>query len=136
MAARKVSKSVSTAVKKTVKTASKKSKPAATSTAGYLASLPEPQRAALDRLRMQIMAVDSRLVEGFSYKMPAFGIGGKDLLWIGAAAKHCAIYGVVGTSGPDYAKYDTSGRGTLRFELDAPLPAALVRKIVKAAVAR
>lgn len=124
------------AAKKTIKTASKKSKPAATSTAGYLAALGEPQRAALDRLRMQIMAIDPRIVEGFSYKMPAFGIGGKDLLWIGAAAKHCAIYGVVGTDGPDYADYDTSGRGTLRFKLDDPLPATLVRKLVKAAIAK
>lgn len=124
------------AARKTVKTASKKSKPAATSTAGYLAALAEPQRAALDRLRMQIMEVDARLVEGFSYKMPAFGIGGKDLLWIGATAKHYAIYGVVGTDGPDYAKYDTSGRGTVRFELDEPLPATLVRKLVKAAIAK
>ncbi len=124
------------AAKKTVKTASKKPKPAATSTAGYLAGLGVPQREALDRLRMQIMAVDSRLVEGFSYKMPAFNVGGKDLLWLGAAAKHCAIYGVVGTDGKEFAKYDTSGRGTVRYQLEQPLPATLVRKIVKAAIAR
>ena len=124
------------AAKKTVKSASKKSKPAATSTAGYLAALDEPRRTALDRLRMQIMAVDARLVEGFSYKMPAFGIGGKNLLWIGAAAKHCAIYGVAGTDGKDFASYDTSGRGTLRFKVEEPLPAALVRKIVKASLSK
>jgi uncharacterized protein YdhG (YjbR/CyaY superfamily) len=32
--------------------------------------------------------------------------------------------------------YDTSGRGTLRFRPEEPLPAALVRKLVKARIAK
>ena len=53
---------------------------------------------------------------------------------IGAARRHCALYG---SAMADYADelraYDTS-KGTVRFPLDQPIPAALVRKLVLAKV--
>lgn len=103
----------------------------------YLAPLPRDQRAALQKLRKAIHAAAPRAEECISYRLPAFCLDGKMLVWFGAAANHCAFYpgAVVETFGDELAKYDTS-RGTIRFPPDEPLPSALVRKIVKARIAK
>jgi uncharacterized protein YdhG (YjbR/CyaY superfamily) len=101
----------------------------------YLAALSDDKRAALERLRKIIRAAAPGAEEHISYQLPAFRLDGKWLVWIGAAANHCAIYGVAGADADEIKDYDTSGRGTLRFQVDNPLPAPLVRKLVKARVA-
>jgi uncharacterized protein YdhG (YjbR/CyaY superfamily) len=102
---------------------------------GYLAALPDDQRAALQRLRKIIHAAVPGAQERISYGMPGFRVDGRFFVWMGAAAKHCALYGLAETHQGELKDYDTSGRGTLRFALDEPLPAALVRKLVKARLA-
>lgn len=99
----------------------------------YLAHLSEDQRAALQRVREIVLKVAPNAEECISYQLPAFRVDGRCVLWIGAAAKHCALYGV---HDQDLGGYDTSGRGTLRFTPDAPLPATLIRRLVKACIAR
>ena len=101
----------------------------------YLAELSEDKRAALERLRKIIRGVAPGVEEGISYQIPAFRLDGRWIVWMGAAANHCAIYGVGGTS-DELNDYDTSGKGTIRFQPDHPLPAALVRKLVKARIAK
>ena len=102
----------------------------------YLAALDADKRSALARLRKIIRAAAPGLEEGISYQLPAFRLDGKWFLWIGAAANHCAIYGAIGTEKDELKDYDTSGKGTIRFKPDNPLPAALVRKLVKARIAK
>jgi uncharacterized protein YdhG (YjbR/CyaY superfamily) len=102
----------------------------------YLAALGGDQRAALERLRRTIRAAAPRAEECISYQLPAFRLDGKWVAWFGAAANHCAIYGVVDGRADELKKYDISGKGTIRFQADNPLPAALVRKLVKARIAR
>ena len=102
----------------------------------YLAALSSDKRAALERLRRIIRAAAPGVEEGISYQLPAFRLDGKWLLWIGAAANHCAIYGVVGADRNELKDYDTSGKGTIRFKPDDPLPDALVRTLVKARIAK
>jgi uncharacterized protein YdhG (YjbR/CyaY superfamily) len=101
----------------------------------YLAGLSDDQRAALERLRKIIHAAAPEAEEGISYQIPAFRIDGEWFMWMGAAANHCALYGVGGTS-DELKGYDTSGKGTIRFHPDHPLPAALVRKLVKDRIAK
>ena len=64
--------------------------------------------------------------ECISYQLPAFRLDGKCLVWFGAAANHYAIYGVLG----EIKDYDIS-KGTIRFQADKAMPAALVRKLIK-----
>ena len=54
------------------------------------------------------------------------------LVYFAAAANHCAFYpgGVVDQFEDELADFETS-KGTIRFQPEAPLPAALVRRIVK-----
>jgi uncharacterized protein YdhG (YjbR/CyaY superfamily) len=103
----------------------------------YLAVLSAHKRAALQKLRKDIKAAAPKAEECISYGIPGFRLNGKLLVSYGAAAKHCAFY--PGSIAQGFKKemkdYDTSGKGTIRFSAEKPLPSALVRKIVKARVA-
>jgi hypothetical protein len=65
---------------------------------------------------------------------PAFRLDGKCFVWFGAAANHCAIYGMLGDHKDELNDYDTS-KGTIRFQADKAMPAALVRKLIKSRIA-
>jgi len=103
----------------------------------YLALLPPDKRAALQWLRRHIKAAAPDAEECISYGIPAFRLDGKLLVHFGAAATHCAFYpgAVVEQYARDLAAYDI-GKGTVRFPPDNPPTAALVRKLVKAQIAR
>ena len=104
----------------------------------YLAGVDADKRAALERLRKTIKAIAPKAEECISYRLPAFRLHGKLLVAFGAAAKHCAFYPLSGSTveafKDDLEEYETS-KGTIRFQPDRPLPAALVRKLVKARIA-
>jgi uncharacterized protein YdhG (YjbR/CyaY superfamily) len=70
--------------------------------------------------------------ECISYQLPAFRLNGKFLVAYGAATNHCAFYpgSTVKALKDELKSYDTS-KGTIRFSADKPLPAALVRKVVR-----
>jgi uncharacterized protein YdhG (YjbR/CyaY superfamily) len=103
----------------------------------YFAKLDAPARAALQALRKQIQAAAPRAEEVLSYGVPAFRQDGM-LVSYGATARHCAFYVMSGSVLDGFAgqldAYDTS-KGTIRFQPAAPLPAALVKRIVAARLA-
>ena len=104
----------------------------------YLAGLEEDQRTALEKLRKTIRAAAPNAEEGFSYGLPAFRLDGRPLVGFGAAAGHCAFYPMSGSivaAHRDELKAFQTSKGTIRFQPDKPLPAALVRKLVKARLA-
>jgi uncharacterized protein YdhG (YjbR/CyaY superfamily) len=103
-----------------------------------LATLSADKRAALEKLRKTIKAAAPKAEEGISYGLAAFRLDGRPLVALGATANQCAFYLMSGSTVEDHQDelkgYDTS-KGTIRFPADKPLPAALVRKLVKARVA-
>jgi uncharacterized protein YdhG (YjbR/CyaY superfamily) len=103
----------------------------------YLAGLSDDQRAALERLRRTIRAAAPSAEECISYGLPAFRLNGV-LVAFGARANHCAFYPMSSSTVAAYRDeltgYATS-KGTIRFQPDKPLPAALVRRMVKARIA-
>jgi uncharacterized protein YdhG (YjbR/CyaY superfamily) len=103
----------------------------------YLARLSDDKRAALEKLREHIRAAAPSAEECISYQCPAFRLDGKMLVWYGAGKNHCAFYpgAVVEQHKEELRDYETS-KGTIRFQADRPLPAALVRKLVKARIAK
>jgi len=102
----------------------------------YLAGVSSDKRAALQRLRKTIRAAAPRAEETISYQMPGFRLDGRMLVWFAAAAHHCSFFpgGGVAKYKDELKGYGTS-KGTIRFQPDKPIPAALIRKIVKARVA-
>jgi len=100
-----------------------------------LASARPEQRAALEQLRKVIRGLVPQTEEGVSYGLAAFRIGGKPLAALSASANHCSYYPMSGkiveTLQTDLKGYNTS-KGTIRFSAQKPLPASLVRKLVRA----
>ncbi len=103
----------------------------------YLAPLSSEKRAALEKLRRAIKSAAPKAEECISYQIPAFRLGGRLLVAFGAAENHCALYPgafPVQAHKDELRGYDTS-KGTIRFQADRPLPATLVRKLVKTRIA-
>jgi uncharacterized protein YdhG (YjbR/CyaY superfamily) len=103
----------------------------------YLAPLSNTKRAALEKLRKAITSAAPGAEECISYGIPAFRLGGRMLLAFGAATNHCAFYAgafPIQAHREELEAYDTS-KGTIRFQPDSPLPATLVRKLVKTRIA-
>ena len=103
----------------------------------YLARVSDDKRRALEKLRTDVMAAAPKAEECMSYGIPGFRLNGKLLVSYGAGANHCAFYpgSIVQQFKKELKGLDTSGKGTIRFAADEPLPSALVRKIVKARIA-
>ena len=101
----------------------------------YLAALSVDKRKALQRLRKAIKAAAPKAEECISYGVPGFRVDGRLLCSYGASAKHCAFYpgSIVQQFRKELKDYDTA-KGTIRFAPDEPLPAALVKKIIKARI--
>ena len=103
-----------------------------------LATLSDDKRAALEKLRKTIKAAAPKAEECISYGLAAFRLDGKPLVAFGATANHCAFYLMSGSTVEahlDELKDYATSKGTIRFQADNPLPAALVRKLVKARIA-
>jgi uncharacterized protein YdhG (YjbR/CyaY superfamily) len=104
----------------------------------YLAAMSDDKRIALEGLRETIREAAPGAEEIISYQLPAFRLDGRMLVAYGATVKHCAFYlmssSTVQAFQDDLAGYDTS-KGTIRFQAGDPLPASLVRNLVKARIA-
>lgn len=99
----------------------------------YLAPLSNEKRTALEKLRRGIKSAAPKAEECISYGIPGFRLGGRLLVSFGAAAKHCAFYPgsyPLKANRDELKAYDNT-KGTIRFPADSPLPAALVRKLVR-----
>ncbi|HBB88108.1 MAG TPA: hypothetical protein DC047_10870 [Blastocatellia bacterium] len=102
----------------------------------YLARLSSAERAALEKLRKDIKSAAPKAEECISYQMPGFRLNGRMLVSFAAWANHCAFYPgsyPLEIHRKELENYDTS-KGTLRFPIESPLPATLVRKLVKARI--
>ena len=105
----------------------------------YLAKVPEPARGTLNKVRAMIKAAaPAEATEGLSYSMPAFRYKGA-LVAYAAFKDHCSFF-PLGSSAlkglEEELKAFRVTKGTLHFPIDNPMPAGLVKKIVKARLAQ
>ncbi len=107
----------------------------------YLKSLPADVRAALNKLRKTIKAAAPAATEVISYGLPIFKYQNHPLVGFGARKHGCSFYVMSSRMIPELASarvaelkgYTVSG-ATIHFTPEKPLPAALVRKLVKARI--
>jgi uncharacterized protein YdhG (YjbR/CyaY superfamily) len=105
----------------------------------YLAAVPEPARSTLTRIRAMIRsAVPPEATEVISYRIPTFRYKGP-LVGFAAFPNHCSFFpmssSVLERFENDLQGLETS-KGTIRFPVDQPLSAALVKKVVKSGIAQ
>jgi len=100
----------------------------------YLEGIPQEMRDALEKLRALIKKTAPQAEEGIGWGMPLFKLNGKNLVGFAAFKEHCSLFPmstmVMEAFASELAPYGTS-KGAIRFKPDKPLPASLVRKIVK-----
>ena len=102
----------------------------------YLARVPNEARVTLEKLRQTIKAAAPMASEVISYQMPMYKHHGM-VIGFAAFKNHCSIFpgaAVMDAHREELERYDTS-KGTIRFPASKPLPAALVRKLVKTRIA-
>lgn len=104
----------------------------------YLATVRSDKRAALAKLRKTIRSVVPKADECISYRIPAFRLHGAVVAGFSATAKGCSYFPFSGstlqTLAADLESYDRT-RSSLHFQPEEPLPAKLVRKLIKARIA-
>jgi len=108
----------------------------------YIGRVPEPARSILNKVRATIRsAAPVETTEVISYGIPAFKIDGPKykgmLMWYAAFSDHCSLFptaSVIRRFKEDLKDYKLS-KGTIHFAVNKPLPAALLKKIVKARLA-
>lgn len=100
----------------------------------YLAALPEPARTTLNKVRATVRSVvPAGTEEVLSYGIPAFKYQ-KILVWYAAFAGHCSLFptaAVIAQFKSELKDYELS-KGTIQFPIDKPLPAVLLKKMIKA----
>jgi uncharacterized protein YdhG (YjbR/CyaY superfamily) len=106
--------------------------------AEYLAGVPEPARSTLNKIRAAIRsAAPPEATEAISYGIPTFRYKGA-LLGFAAFSNHCSLFpmslSAMEAFKNELKDFDTS-KGTIRFPMDKPLSATLVKKLVKARIA-
>jgi uncharacterized protein YdhG (YjbR/CyaY superfamily) len=105
----------------------------------YLARVPEPARTTLEKTRAMIRAAAPKeATEAISYRIPSFQLKG-GLVAYAAFKDHCSFFPMGARAIEEFAEelkgYRVS-KGTIHFALDKPLPVGLVKRMVKACVAR
>jgi uncharacterized protein YdhG (YjbR/CyaY superfamily) len=104
----------------------------------YLATVSGDKRTALDKLRKTIRSIVPRAEECISYGLPAFRLDGTVVAGFRATAKGCSYFPFSGstlrTLARDLRGYDQT-KSALHFRPEQPLPATLVRKLIKARIA-
>jgi uncharacterized protein YdhG (YjbR/CyaY superfamily) len=105
----------------------------------YLAQLPEDARRVLQGIREAIKDAAPDATEAISYRIPLYRLRGKHLVGFGASKNHLSLFttdsAVLRKYERELSRFDLTGtKTTIRFNVEQPLPKALVRKIVRARV--
>ena len=100
----------------------------------YFDALPPRARRELRKLRAAIRAAAPGAEEAFSYRIPAFRLNGRILVWYAAFREHCSLFpmgeGIRRANAAGLKRYRTA-KGTIRFPLSEPVPEKLIERIAK-----
>ena len=104
----------------------------------YFRSLPQEQRAPLQKLRETIAAAAPEADEGITYSMPGFLLGGRGFVAYAAFKDHYSLFPMSTRAIQDHRDElgeRVTGKGTIRFEYGERFPVQLVKKVVRTRLA-
>jgi len=98
----------------------------------YIESFPENVQSGLEKLRETVREAAPEAAESVTYDMPTFKLNGQRLVYFSAWKNHIGFYSI--PEGNEAFRKELSSyageKGSLRFQLDKPIPYDLVKKIV------
>ncbi|OJT16649.1 hypothetical protein BO221_49280 [Archangium sp. Cb G35] len=98
----------------------------------YIAAAPEDVQAILGKVRKTIRKVLPKAHEKISYGMPALMLDERNAVYFAAWKHHIGLYPVYRSDDPiekELAPY-RDAKDTLKFPLNAPIPYALIERVV------
>src|SRR5262245_16265935 len=106
-----------------------------TSVDEYLAQQPKGAETTLRRVREIIRRAIPGAQEGISYGIPAFRLENRTVLYLAGWKEHYSLYpsskALELAFKDELAPYGLSHKGTIRFSLSEPVPARLIKQVVK-----
>jgi uncharacterized protein YdhG (YjbR/CyaY superfamily) len=99
----------------------------------YLATVKEPGRSTLQKLRETIVSIIPDAEQGISYQVPAFRLHGQVVAGFAAFKNHLSYLPFSGSVFPamrDELRGYVTTSGALHFSLDKPLPKKLVKQLI------
>lgn len=97
----------------------------------YIAAFPMDVQEKLQKIRSAIKAAAPEATEDIKYGIPTFVLNG-NLVHFGGYKNHIGFYPApMGIEAFEEARQYETGRGTMQFTLDKPLPLDLIGRIVK-----
>lgn len=104
----------------------------------YIQSFPLATQKSLKKIRQTIRAIAPQAEETVSYRIPAYKVNGKALIYFAGWDNHISVYPIPPVSLTLQKQIDKykAGRGTLKFPLDKPIPYNLIAQITKAHLKR
>ena len=103
----------------------------------YIAGFPQDTQIILEQICHTIKVIVPLAEETISYGMPTFKLNGTYLIYFAGYKNHIGIYPVPNNKEfeEEFSSYKTSGKGTIQFPLDKPIPTNLIKKILEFRVA-
>ena len=99
----------------------------------YLAVLPRPTRVVLGRVRSTIRKALPGAEEAISYGIPVYKLHGRNVVYFAGWKEHYSLYPlnkrIEAAFANELARYEISGKGTVRFPLAQPVPVRLIQRI-------
>lgn len=99
----------------------------------YIAGFPEEIRVILEQIRARIKEIVPEAEEKISYGMPTFTLHKNYLIYFAAFKNHIGLYAL--PTGHEAFKEEfaiyKSGKGSVQFPFDKPIPYDLIDKVVK-----
>jgi len=101
----------------------------------YLSGFPPGVRAVLRQVRGAIRRALPGAEEVISYKIPAYKVDGRVVIYFAGWTKHYSLYPadarLVAAFKQQLAPYEVNGKGTIRFPLSEPVPERLIAALAR-----
>ncbi|MDO9302920.1 MAG: DUF1801 domain-containing protein [Anaerolineales bacterium] len=99
----------------------------------YIAACPEQSQPYLQTIRATVKTIVPDAKEKISYQIAAFELNGKNLIHYAGWKNHVSMYPIP-AGGKAFTKQTekyATGKGTVQFPLDKPLPMKLIGQMIR-----